>query len=76
MVKESMAAALTPGITPIWTVTVARYHAMVERGILNDDDPVELLEGIIVQKVSKNPPHRFATLATREALRRSVPSGW
>ena len=71
-----MAAALNPGITPIWTVTVAQYHAMIDRGILTSDDAVELLEGIIVQKVSKNPPHRIATFITREALRRLVPLGW
>jgi len=31
---------------------------MAEKGILEDDDPVELLEGIIVEKMPKNPPHR------------------
>ena len=29
-------------------ITVERYHAMIEAGILGEDDPVELLNGKIV----------------------------
>lgn len=71
-----MAAALIPGITPIWPLTVGQYHAMIDLGILGPDDPVELLEGVIVQKMSKNPPHRIATRATRQALELVIPHGW
>jgi Uma2 family endonuclease len=49
---------------------------MIDKGILGPDDRVELLEGIVVQKMSKNPPHRIATLRTRRALERVVPAGW
>jgi hypothetical protein len=31
---------------------------MINGGILTKDYPVELLDGVIVQKVSKNPPRR------------------
>src|SRR5262245_7749406 len=70
-----MAAVLDAGIT-IFPLSVERYHAMIEKGILGRDDPVELLDGLIVQKVSKNPPHRTSTWATRKALERVVPAGW
>jgi Uma2 family endonuclease len=49
---------------------------MVDRGILTEDDPVELLEGLLVRKMSKNPPHSTATRKTRSALQRALPSGF
>ncbi len=61
---------------PIWRFRVAQYHQMIRLGILTDDDPVELLEGWIIQKMPKNPPHRAATKLTRNALEAIVPLGW
>ena len=57
-------------------MTVEQYHTMIDQGILGPDDPVELLEGLLVQKMSKNPPHRFSTRATRQVLERVAPKGW
>jgi Uma2 family endonuclease len=61
---------------PVWRFTVAQYHRMVQLGILTDDDPVELLAGWLVQKMTKNPPHRVATRLVRDALEAVVPDGW
>jgi Uma2 family endonuclease len=61
---------------PIWRLSVEQYHAMVRLGILTEDDPVELLEGYLVTKMSKNPPHRIATKLTRDALAAIMPIGW
>ena len=69
-------AALHSGIGPLWHVPVERYHTLIDRGILGPGDRVELLEGIIVQKVSKNPPHRIATRLSRLALERVIPPNW
>lgn len=63
-------------IYPIWRLSVEQYHAMIEAGILADDDPVELLEGWLVAKMPKNRPHSLATQLTRDALARLVPAGW
>ncbi len=71
-----MATALNTGLAPLWPVSVDRYHAMIDAGILGPDDRVELLEGVIVQKMSKNPPHRISNRATRQALERAIPVGW
>jgi Uma2 family endonuclease len=60
----------------IWRLSVDQYHEMIRTGILRDDDPVELLEGWLVPKMLKNPPHRVATRLVRQALERAVPSGW
>jgi Uma2 family endonuclease len=56
-------------------VTVGQYHAMTNNGILGPDHPVELLEDVLVRKIPKNPPHRIATRATRQALDAVVPNG-
>lgn len=61
---------------PIWRLTVEQYHEMIRAGILTDDDPVELLEGWLVIKMPKNPPHRIASQLTRESLTRFIPAGW
>lgn len=60
----------------IWRLNVEQYHAMIQAGILTDEDPVELLEGWLIYKMPKNPPHRATTKLVREALERIVPSGW
>jgi Uma2 family endonuclease len=60
----------------IWRLTVRQYHEMVRRGILTDDDPVELLQGLLVTKMPKNPPHRIATGLLRDELRALCPPGW
>jgi Uma2 family endonuclease len=61
---------------PIWRLDVAQYHAMIQAGILTDDDPIELLEGWLVTTMPKNPPHRLSTQLTREALAGLLPPGW
>lgn len=71
-----MAALPNTGMTPIWHMSVDQYHAMIDNGILGPNDPVELLEGVLVQKMSINPPHRIATRSVRRALEGIVPAGW
>jgi Uma2 family endonuclease len=60
----------------IWRLSVDQYHAMIHAGILTDDDPVELLEGWLVAKMPKNPPHRAVTRLIRQVLERLVPAEW
>ncbi len=84
-----MAVALTPASTarptrlppavptfPIWRMTVEEYLQLVEIGVLTPDDQVELLEGWIVPKMARNPPHDSGILRTSEALRPILPRGW
>ena len=53
---------------PIWRFSVEQYHEMLRAGILHEGDPVELLEGVLTAKMTKFPPHTFATQAAREIL--------
>jgi Uma2 family endonuclease len=61
---------------PIYRLSVAQYHAMADHGILDEDDPVELLEGWLVQKMTKHRPHSLVTRRARRALERLIPAGW
>lgn len=53
------AIALPP--EPVWRLTLAHYHAMVRSQILTEADPLEFLDGFLVPKMIKNPPHRLST---------------
>jgi Uma2 family endonuclease len=60
----------------IWPLTVRQYHEMVRIGILTDDDPVELLEGLLVVKMPRNPQHTTATKVGEDSLDTLLPAGW
>jgi Uma2 family endonuclease len=61
---------------PLWRWTVDKYHEMIRKGVFSDEDRVELLEGVLVTKMIKNPPHREATELARHLLERLAPEGW
>lgn len=61
---------------PIRRLTVEQYRQMSEAGILDEDDAVELLEGLIVEKVGKNPPHIACVRKTYRLLLNILPEGW
>ncbi len=56
--------------------TVDEYHRMIHSGILKEDDPVELLEGWIVAKMPRNPPHDVAVALAQAALSAVLPPAW
>src|SRR6476469_1946073 len=56
--------------------TVARYQRMIETGILNGDDKVELLENYVVMKMPRNPRHDSTVQRMVRPLLRVVPPGW
>jgi len=70
-----LAGLLAPA-EPIYRMSVAQYHAALSAGIFTDGDPIELLEGLLVEKMSKNPPHVIALGNVLEAIARRVPEGW
>ena len=60
----------------MFQLTVDQYHEMVRSGILAQDEPVELLEGYLVRKMPKNPPHCLVTDAIFEAFLRLLIAGY
>jgi Uma2 family endonuclease len=61
---------------PIYRLSVAQYHQMIETGILTTDDRVELIEGWLIEKMSKNKPHGYATHRLRAIFESLIPEGW
>lgn len=61
---------------PLFPLTVKQYHELIRAGILSEADPVELLEGILVYKMPKNPPHRVCTGKVRRAIEPLLPFGF
>ena len=57
-------------------LSVAKYEAMVASGVLTKRDRVELIEGYLVQKMTKYPPHSVTTGVCEDAIERELPSGW
>jgi Uma2 family endonuclease len=75
----SSSSVSQPIIAPneaLWRLSVEQYHEMIRAGILTEDDPIELLEGLLIEKIPKNPPHRIATHLTAAALRAVIPENW
>jgi Uma2 family endonuclease len=74
-VKPKPADAI-PDDLVLWRLSVKQYHAMARANILDEDDPVELLEGLLVDKMTKKPPHTYASQQTRLALEAIIPGDW
>jgi hypothetical protein len=63
-----------PSPEPLFRLSIRQYHAMIEAGVLTDDDPVELIEGILVYKVPKKPSHRIALAKLQRIITPLLPS--
>jgi Uma2 family endonuclease len=61
---------------PVRRLTVDEYHQMINLGILKEDDPFELLEGWLVPKLMRNPPHDLAVSLAEDEIGRRLPRGW
>jgi Uma2 family endonuclease len=56
--------------------TVPEYHRLTELGILTENDNLELLEGYLVLKMSRNPPHDCSIQLTSYAINAANLSNW
>lgn len=57
-------------------LTVAEYHQMIWAGILTEYDDIELLEGYLILKMSRNAPHDGTVQKANRRLLRRLPPGW
>ena len=65
-----------PSPDQVYRLTVDQFDGMVRNGTLDEDEPVELLNGLLVTKMPKNPRHRVATRKVVRALEGVLPAGW
>jgi Uma2 family endonuclease len=73
--RTANGVAAVPSL-PVRRFTVDEYHRMIAAGILGEDDPYELLDGWIVAKGTRNPPHDLALGLTEDEIGRRLPASW
>jgi Uma2 family endonuclease len=59
-----------------WRMPRAVYDRMIATGILDEDDPIELLAGRLIVAEPKHSPHETAVHAVADALRAAFGRGW
>ena len=52
------------------------YARLMDHGFLDEDDPIELLDGLLLVKEPQSSPHRTAVLLVAKALERAFGEGW
>jgi Uma2 family endonuclease len=61
---------------PPFHMSVDQYDKLVHSGVFTKRDKLQLVDGILVSKVTQNPPHSVADLLCGKALARVIPVGW
>jgi Uma2 family endonuclease len=59
----------------LFRMTVDQYERLVSTGFF-DGDAVELINGLLVKRMGKNPPHSWTVEALREAIGPLLAPGW
>jgi Uma2 family endonuclease len=57
-------------------ISVEKFEAMVAAGVFTKRDRVELIEGSLVRKMTKSPPHTVTTGLCLDAIEGVVIPGW
>ena len=76
ILAPSAARVSVERVPSTYRFTVSQYHRMIERGILKENDRVELLEGVIVPKMTHNPRHDVCVDLTQNAVAEVLPKDW
>jgi Uma2 family endonuclease len=56
--------------------TRREYERLIDHGFLDEDDPIELLDGLLLVKEPQHSPHRTAVLLVAKAVERAFGEGW
>ena len=62
--------------TPLHRWTRREYARLINHGFLDEDDPIELLDGLLLVKEPQSSSHRTAVLLVARALERAFGEGW
>jgi Uma2 family endonuclease len=68
--------AVPPLPDPARRLTVDEYHRLIDTGVLTEEHRVELLEGQLVPKMTRKPPHDVCLDLTAELIRAALLAGW
>src|SRR4051794_3860735 len=70
------AQTASPSLGELHRITLDVYRSMGELGLLSPDDRVELLDGLLVKKMTKGPRHVTATHRLMRSFHSNLPPGW
>ena len=56
--------------------SVPEYHRLTEIGVLTEDDDLELIEGYLVLKMARNPPHDWVIQRANRMTLAVLPPNW
>ena len=69
-----------PTLTPMgrvpYRLSVEQYEEMIRKGIFSKRDRLELIEGQLVEKMTKNPPHSVTVSLCLDVIGPALPAGW
>jgi Uma2 family endonuclease len=60
----------------LFRLSLSRYEAMGKTGLLTPADRVELLDGLLVEKMTEGPRHATTKHRVYKALEAALPEGW
>ncbi|MBV8487338.1 MAG: Uma2 family endonuclease [Planctomycetaceae bacterium] len=73
--RKGLPVLSRPGLPP-YRLSVDQYEAMVASGVLTKHDRLELIEGVLIAKMTKGPRHSAVAVHLGELLRGVLPKGW
>ena len=73
---STIAAIPRPAAADIRRITVGEYEAMIDAGIFADGEKIDLIEGMLVRKMTKKRRHTAGSAMVRRAIERVLPGGW
>jgi Uma2 family endonuclease len=62
--------------SPLYRMTVKEYEAMVASGAFKGRNRFQLISGLLVTRMTQNPPHTIADILCGDELIRVIPPGW
>lgn len=65
-----------PGGSDIFRITVEQYHQMIAAGVFKVDNAVELLDGYLVIKMSRDPAHDGTLWKLEKLLNKVIAERW
>jgi Uma2 family endonuclease len=74
--KQPPVELAQPQEPSFYRLSVKQYHRMIEVGVLTKNDRVELIDGLLVPKMTHNPPHDATVSLAHADLYRRVPPEW
>jgi Uma2 family endonuclease len=61
---------------PLYRMSIDQYEKLVSSGVFTKRDKLQLVNGVLVAKMTQNDPHCTADLLCHQALVNVIPAGW